>query len=164
MTKPILIHQMHVTSTPAALTERVNAAARACHPVSSISGSSKGRYAARRTLELAWPLKVLIHVESGARFTRKRTKTRLSERFSFSSNVGSLTCMIGMGTPSVRDDRTPEPFARPARRADVSVQRRACEEDVVLRRSKAYRVVGNANSETTGYRSTGPRVCLVALS
>lgn len=79
-------------------------------------------------------------------------------------DVGSPTRMIGMGTPSVRDDRTPEPFARPARRADVSVQRRACEEDVVLRRSKAYRVVGNANCETTGYRSTGPRVCLVALS
>jgi len=78
--------------------------------------------------------------------------------------VGSLTRMIGMDTPSLRDDRTPEPVARSARRADVSVWRRACEEDVLLRRSKAYRVVGNANLETSGYGSTGPRVCLVALS
>jgi len=58
--------------------------------------------------------------------------------------------MIGMDTPSWRDDRTPEPFARSARRADVSVGRRACEDDVVLRRSKAYRVVGNTNFETSG--------------
>src|SRR5206468_2887126 len=59
--------------------------------------------ATRRTLELAWPLNVAIQLWSGARFTRNRTKTRLSERFS--SNVGSLTRMIGMTTPSLRDDR-----------------------------------------------------------
>src|SRR5881397_998227 len=53
--------------------------------------------AARRTLELAWPLNVLIQVWSGERFTRKRTKTRLSDRFP--SNVGSLTRMIAMTSP-----------------------------------------------------------------
>src|SRR5438094_8110259 len=81
--------------------------------------------AARRTLELAWLLNVLIHLWSGARFTRKRTKTRLSaERFP--SNVGSLIRMIGMKTPrhglagddgatgsiasaGVRDERCPSP-------------------------------------------------------
>src|SRR5438128_3234527 len=54
--------------------------------------------AARRTLELAWPLNVLIHLWSGARFTRKRTTTRLSDE-RFPSNVGSLIRMIGMKTP-----------------------------------------------------------------
>jgi hypothetical protein len=40
---------------------------------------------------------------SGWRFTRKRTKTRLPDFRS--SYVGSLTRMIGMTTPSLRDDR-----------------------------------------------------------
>src|SRR5881628_3721104 len=122
-------------------------------------------WAARRTLELAWPLNVAIHDWSGARFTRKRTKTRLSERLSFASNVGSLTRMIDMTTPSLRDDRDARALrpASSARDREVSC---AVPEwmNAVLRRSKAYRVVGNANSEASGYRSTGPRVCLVALS
>src|SRR5262245_2258139 len=161
LTKVIFIHQMRTTSAPLALTERVNAAARACHPVSIISASLKATwarstpgleaglrstppqlrsprfahsmkqssavvsserlfglmsssvtslplntaFAPRRTLELAWSWKVLIHVGSGARFTRKRTEAGLSERFSFSSKVGSLTRMIGMDTPSLCDDR-----------------------------------------------------------
>src|SRR5262249_53683717 len=78
--------------------------------------------AARRTLVLAWPLNVLIHARSGARLIRKRTKTRLSERLSFGSNVGSLIRMIGMRTPSLRNDRD----ARARRPASAAQERETC--------------------------------------
>src|SRR6267143_2527191 len=131
--------------------------------------------AARRMLELAWPLNVLIQLWSGARFTRKRTKTRLSwERFS--SNVGSLIRMIGMTTPrdrlaQTRERRapsrlpacatavTPEPFARRARHENARASSAVPQWRSSLRRSMAYRAVGGENTKTRGME-TQDRVCV----